>query len=226
MTWSRQGIVNTTEGKVVRAFHRFTLVDQSGGYSMVIWRCVIAGCTDTCGSFPGCALPLPTLLGLGAPLRCLCGSALRGQATQPPCQSPPPVLGPAVAACTAPCPGSPTRPTLPRRPGPRPDQGPHAGRGGSQDQLRAPGEGPLAPGHGPRLPLGSFPAHPHLPAPPLPRGPQDPNARNCHGYRKFVKRALLEDPTKGYLLNDTLVIRYTIELVVSSGEGGGRRQDG
>ncbi|KAG2495355.1 hypothetical protein HYH03_006624 [Edaphochlamys debaryana] len=46
---------------------------------------------------------------------------------------------------------------------------------------------------------------------------QDPNARNCHGYRKFVKRSLLEDPSKGYLANDTLVIRYTIELVVSSG---------
>ncbi|GLC40320.1 hypothetical protein PLESTB_001597800 [Pleodorina starrii] len=46
---------------------------------------------------------------------------------------------------------------------------------------------------------------------------QDPNARNCHGYRKFVKRSLLEDPTKGYLLNDTVLIRYTIELVVSSG---------
>ncbi|GLI59593.1 hypothetical protein VaNZ11_001522 [Volvox africanus] len=46
---------------------------------------------------------------------------------------------------------------------------------------------------------------------------QDPNARNCHGYRKFVKRSLLEDPTKGYLVNDTVVIRYTIELVVSSG---------
>jgi speckle-type POZ protein len=25
-----QGVVNTNEGKVVRAFHRFTLVDQSG----------------------------------------------------------------------------------------------------------------------------------------------------------------------------------------------------
>ncbi|KXZ44695.1 hypothetical protein GPECTOR_63g23 [Gonium pectorale] len=46
---------------------------------------------------------------------------------------------------------------------------------------------------------------------------QDPNARNCHGYRKFVKRSLLEDPSKGYLQNDALVIRYTIELVVSSG---------
>ncbi|KAG2454710.1 hypothetical protein HYH02_000547 [Chlamydomonas schloesseri] len=57
---------------------------------------------------------------------------------------------------------------------------------------------------------------------------QDPNARNCHGYRKFVKRSLLEDPSKGYLANDTLVIKYTIELVVSSGGalmrggGGGR----
>jgi hypothetical protein len=26
-----QGVVNTNEGKVVRAFHRFTLVDQTGG---------------------------------------------------------------------------------------------------------------------------------------------------------------------------------------------------
>ncbi len=24
----------------------------------------------------------------------------------------------------------------------------------------------------------------------------DPNARNCHGYRKFVKRSILEDPSK------------------------------
>lgn len=46
---------------------------------------------------------------------------------------------------------------------------------------------------------------------------QDPNARNCHGYRKFVKRAILEDPSRGYLVNDTIVIKYTIELVVSSG---------
>ena len=47
---------------------------------------------------------------------------------------------------------------------------------------------------------------------------QDPNARNCHGYRKFVKRTLLEDPTKGFLLNDTIIIKYTIELVVSTGK--------
>jgi len=46
---------------------------------------------------------------------------------------------------------------------------------------------------------------------------QDPNARNCHGYRKFVKRSVLENPENGYLLNDTIIIRYTIELVVSSG---------
>jgi speckle-type POZ protein len=46
---------------------------------------------------------------------------------------------------------------------------------------------------------------------------QDPNARNCHGYRKFVKRTILEDPSKGYLMNDTIIIKYTIELVVSSG---------
>ena len=45
----------------------------------------------------------------------------------------------------------------------------------------------------------------------------DPAARNCHGYRKFVKRSVLENPAAGHLVNDTLVIRYTIELVVSHG---------
>ena len=44
---------------------------------------------------------------------------------------------------------------------------------------------------------------------------QDPNARNCHGYRKFVKKSMLEDPDRGFLLEDRIVIRYTIELVVS-----------
>jgi speckle-type POZ protein len=46
---------------------------------------------------------------------------------------------------------------------------------------------------------------------------QDPNARNCHGYRKFIKRTLLENPESGYLLNDTIKIKYKIELVVMSG---------
>lgn len=45
----------------------------------------------------------------------------------------------------------------------------------------------------------------------------DPNARNCHGYRKFVRRSLLENPQYGYLQNDQIVIRYTIELVVTEG---------
>lgn len=46
---------------------------------------------------------------------------------------------------------------------------------------------------------------------------QDPNARNCHGYRKFIKRNILENPDSGYLLNDTIKIKYKIELVVMSG---------
>ena len=46
---------------------------------------------------------------------------------------------------------------------------------------------------------------------------QDPNARNCHGYRKFIKRSILENADSGYLMNDTIVIRYKIELVVMSG---------
>jgi len=45
----------------------------------------------------------------------------------------------------------------------------------------------------------------------------DPNARNCHGYRKFVRRTHLENPTLGFLKNDCLLIRYHIELVVASG---------
>ena len=44
---------------------------------------------------------------------------------------------------------------------------------------------------------------------------QDPNARNCHGYRKFVKKSVLEDPARGFLVEDRIIIRYTIELVVS-----------
>ena len=58
----------------------------------------------------------------------------------------------------------------------------------------------------------------------IPFFPQDPNARNCHGYRKFVKRTLLEDPTKGYLVNDTIIIKYTIELVVSTGVSKGKKK--
>jgi len=46
---------------------------------------------------------------------------------------------------------------------------------------------------------------------------QDPNARNCHGYRKFVRRSVLESPNNGYLKDDTIVFRYEIELVVTSG---------
>ena len=46
---------------------------------------------------------------------------------------------------------------------------------------------------------------------------QDPNARNCHGYRKFVRRSVLEAPKNGYLVDDTIVIRYEIELVVTNG---------
>jgi speckle-type POZ protein len=53
---------------------------------------------------------------------------------------------------------------------------------------------------------------------------QDPNARNCHGYRKFVKRNILEDPARGYLRDDTIIIKYTIELVVTTGGALSRNQ--
>ena len=32
-----------------------------------------------------------------------------------------------------------------------------------------------------------------------------------------MKRSVLENPQNGFMANDTIVIRYTIELVVSSG---------
>ena len=46
---------------------------------------------------------------------------------------------------------------------------------------------------------------------------QDPTARNCHGYRKFVRRSVLEQQGSGYLVNDVVIIRYEIELVVTTG---------
>lgn len=46
---------------------------------------------------------------------------------------------------------------------------------------------------------------------------QDPNARNCHGYRKFVKRSILEDPSRGFLVDDAVIIKYSIDLVVTQG---------
>eukprot|EP00963_Diacronema_lutheri_P003974 scaffold308_cov327-Pavlova_lutheri.AAC.7 len=52
----------------------------------------------------------------------------------------------------------------------------------------------------------------------------DPNARNCHGYRKFVRRSVLENPQYGYLHDDQIVIRYTIELVVTEGGALTRRE--
>lgn len=38
------------------------------------------------------------------------------------------------------------------------------------------------------------------------------------------QRNILEDPARGYLLNDTIIIKYTIELVVSSGGALSRNQ--
>ena len=46
---------------------------------------------------------------------------------------------------------------------------------------------------------------------------QDPTARNCHGYRKFVRRSVLEASGAGYLVDDVVVIKYEIELVVTTG---------
>jgi len=128
-----QGVVNTTDGRVVRAFHRFTLVDQTGqGRDLTKGRRRDQGAVK---------------------ISC----ARQARAARPP------------AACC-----------------------PLTGRA-LRSRLPAPG--------------------PHAVA----ARPQDPNARNCHGYRKFVKRSVLENPSSGYLVADTIIIKYTIELVVSSG---------
>jgi speckle-type POZ protein len=39
-----------------------------------------------------------------------------------------------------------------------------------------------------------------------------------------VQRNILEDPARGYLANDTIIIKYTIELVVSTGGALSRNQ--
>ena len=46
---------------------------------------------------------------------------------------------------------------------------------------------------------------------------QDPNARNCHGYRKFVRRSVLEAPNNGYLVDDTIVIARAMARSLTSG---------
>jgi hypothetical protein len=127
-----QGVVNTTDGRVVRAFHRFTLVDQTGqGRDLTKGRRRDQGAVKiSCARQARAARPP----GAGCPLT---GLALRSWLPAP---------------------------------------GPHA----------------------------------------VAARPQDPNARNCHGYRKFVKRSVLENPSSGYLVADTIIM-YTIELVVSSG---------
>ncbi len=111
----------------------------------------------------------------------------------------------------------PLHPGGPDGPGARPDQGPPARPGRREDILRAAGarRPPAA-----CCPLPGLALRSRLPAPgphAVAARPQDPNARNCHGYRKFVKRSVLENPSSGYLVADTIIIKYTIELVVSSG---------
>jgi hypothetical protein len=42
----------------------------------------------------------------------------------------------------------------------------------------------------------------------------------------LVQRNILEDPARGFLANDTIIIKYTIELVVSSGGALSRSSNG
>ncbi len=250
---------------MVRAFHRFTLVDQTGGWGLAVGlrdtyisiHChALHGDLRAPNGFPtGCVLPRHRPEGPWCTAACVgLAPGARLPATQLQRRFAPPLL--VVAAARRPalvhprdslCPAgqgrdltkgrtrdagavriSCARQVRPPRPCPatRAAAAAHLDHArGAELQTHTHTGAHLAtlrpaalPPPAPRL-LNS---HPYLPAPSpsLPGRPQDPNARNCHGYRKFVKRALLEDPTKGYLLNDTLVIRYTIELVVSSGEGG------
>lgn len=52
------------------------------------------------------------------------------------------------------------------------------------------------------------------------------NALRCLGvlWLLFLQRNILEDPTRGYLKDDTIIIKYTIELVVSTGGALSRNQ--
>jgi speckle-type POZ protein len=45
---------------------------------------------------------------------------------------------------------------------------------------------------------------------------QDPSARSCHGYHSFVLKTDLEPRTR-YVVNDAIIIRYEIEVVVAFG---------
>ena len=137
---SPQGVVNTSDGRVVRAFHRFTLVDQSAqGRDLMKGRSRAQGAVKiSCARQVSCCFQRN-------------------------------VLYPFLQATST---------------------------------LRAP--------HRQTCWL-------HRADPKQAVAVQDPNARNCHGYRKFVKRSVLENLNNGYLVNDTIVIKYTIELVVSTG---------
>jgi hypothetical protein len=46
---------------------------------------------------------------------------------------------------------------------------------------------------------------------------QDPKALELHGYGKFIKRNELNKPAKRYIRNDTVLIRYSMELIVATG---------
>jgi hypothetical protein len=177
-----QGVVNTSEGRVVRAFHRFTLVDQSGE-GAGRWRGQVgagrwrgqssrghggqgagaAGCHAP--STPACRLP-----------PCLCG-------VSPQAPSLPPGPGKEGALQPPPHPTHPThtfphthiRPSTPTHPPHTPNHQPPAGRGQDITKGRRRDQGAVK----------------------ISCARQDPNARNCHGYRKFVKKSLLEDAQVG-----------------------------
>lgn len=40
---------------------------------------------------------------------------------------------------------------------------------------------------------------------------------NWYGYRRFVKRSIIDDTKSGFVKNDTLIIRYQMDVVISSG---------
>ena len=168
-----QGVVNTSDGRVVRAFHSFTLVDQSGdlpdligcnvhasmGCSAPLYTCSHTVCKQTqsiaarclCSAGSLCTASLPMLFACSlhgtvakVPPQIDRGCCLHSQADDS--------TEPCLQACTvAQCKGR----DLTK--GRRRDQG----------------------------------------AVKISCARQDPNARNCHGYRKFVKRSVLENPANG-----------------------------
>jgi hypothetical protein len=46
---------------------------------------------------------------------------------------------------------------------------------------------------------------------------QEPKAFNWYGHRRFVKCSILNDPDNSFLKDDTVIVRYNMELIATIG---------